>query len=224
MIMVIMFYYNFISMIRGKKRLSKLRQDAFDDIENERKRIANELHDISAFSILKIKENLNKNLNAPIPEIENQLFSSIYDLQNELNLSIENLYPRDLLLHDWQNSIKRLCSGLSQVVNIECNIQVISQLQSQISIQLYRIVQEHLSNIVKHVKPNFIQLFIDEFEAEMFIEFLYPVDSTKMDFKKTSQSGRGKIILEERYKMLDIKFEQGIKGNMKFEKLNFTIK
>ena len=107
MIMVIMFYYNFISMIRGKKRLSKLRQDAFDDIENERKRIANDLHDISAFSILKIKENLNKNLNAPIPEIENQLFSSIYDLQNELNLSIENLYPRDLLLHDWQNSIKR---------------------------------------------------------------------------------------------------------------------
>ena len=90
MIMVIMFYYNFISMIRGKKRLSKLRQDAFDDIENERKRIANDLHDISAFSILKIKENLNKNLNAPIPEIENQLFSSIYDLQNELNLSIKN--------------------------------------------------------------------------------------------------------------------------------------
>lgn len=201
-----------------------MRVNAFDAIELERKRIANELHDISAFSLLKIKQNISKGQHLSVNDLGNELMNSIHLFQDEINFSIENLYPRDLLINDWESSIKNLCQSFDGIVYVECAIQVSAKLENTVAIQFYRIIQEHLTNIVKHAGPSFVQIFIDEIEKEIFVEFLYPKSEARILNKPKVGKGRGKLILNERYLMLNMKHSKSEKSNMQFEKLNFKIK
>jgi len=223
-ITIALFFYDVFSFLNHRKQINKMRVNAFDAIELERKRIANELHDISAFSLLKIKQKISKGQHLTVNDLGNELMNSIHLFQDEINFSIENLYPRDLLINDWVSSIKNLCKSFDGIVNVECAIQVSAKLENTVAIQFYRIIQEHLTNIVKHAGPSFVQIFIDEIEKEIFVEFLYPKSEDSILNNRKVGKGRGKLILNERYLMLNMKHSKSEKSNMQFEKLNFKIK
>lgn len=223
-ITIALFFYDIFSFLNHKKQINQMRVNAFDAIELERKRIANELHDISAFSLLKIKQNISKGQHLSVNDLGNELMNSIHLFQDEINFSIENLYPCDLLINDWESSIRSLCQSYLGILNIDCSIHVSTKLEKTIAIQFYRIIQEHITNIIKHAGPSFVQIFIDEIEKEIFVEFLYPKSEASVLNNRKVGKGRGKLILNERYLMLNMKHSKSEKSNMQFEKLNFKIK
>jgi two-component system NarL family sensor kinase len=143
-----------VSIYKKKKQShsESLRQERFtfqllQSTEEERSRIANELHDSVNHELLHIKNNL----------IHGNTIS-VYDIGNVIeevrNIS-RNLHPVVLEKIGLEASIESLCERVSEIglfTTYEINYD--KKLSKSKELQLYRIVQEALNNTLKHGKAN----------------------------------------------------------------------
>ena len=131
----------------------QLKQEQFtfqllQNTEEERNRIANELHDSVNHDLLNIKNKLANNKNVTDTEVE-------HVIEEVRNIS-RNLYPAVLQNLGLQASIESLCERLSEesALFTTCEIDYQKQLRPSQELQLYRIIQEALNNTLKHGKAN----------------------------------------------------------------------
>ena len=128
--------------------------------EMERKRIAQELHDTSL-----------QNLTHTIHEIElaklymehdiiraklelEDISISLKNIIDDIRQTIFNLCPMTLDDLGFNNAIERYLDGIKRQNNfkIVTNIDIISIDDSDAVLNIYRIIQECISNIIKHAK------------------------------------------------------------------------
>lgn len=126
--------------------------------ENERRRIASELHDGLGQQILVIKNraelaqnqvNNPQELSEQLTEIMNSAVSSIQDVRNISHA----LRPIHLEKFGLTDAISDLCSKLQQISKIEWSYHIDDVAQiipKEKEINFYRVVQEAVNNILKH--------------------------------------------------------------------------
>jgi len=145
---------------RSRKRLKQLSAHLIEKLEEEKYRLARELHDGIGQNLLFLKlkiqklEDKLKLIKYKDPEIKNiniLLGSTIQDLKNILY----ELKPRVLEEAGLKSALSLLCNKLIYEGDLKGNIDIVGledRLDSKLEVAVYRIVQEALNNIVKHSK------------------------------------------------------------------------
>ena len=191
----------------SKVKLRELSMHLRDTLEDERQRIARELHDgigqnlhLIRLKLKTIEESQTKNFS----ETDyNVLFNSIESSISELKEIIYNLKPKNLDEVGLGHSLRILTKRISEETGIKGIVDIYGieeRLSKKLELTLYRIVQEAISNIVKHSKA-----------TEFNIQIIYDKDIIKLIISddgigfdpahtnhKSNSSGFGLLNMQER--------------------------
>ncbi len=131
--------------------------------ENERKRIAMELHDGINHDLLSIKNNLILNKALSPSDIDNVITSVRYISRNLYPVLLENIGLR--------SSVESLCSNMTETgIFTTCEIEYENTLGKDEELQLYRIIQEGLQNVVKHANAQACKITIRSDDSSLLLE------------------------------------------------------
>jgi len=146
--------------------------------EQERLRIAQELHDTVAHDILQLSlrtEIMNKEDDTTKRSILcDEVVSGQREIMKRIRNICENLIPPDFQRRRLGDALQTLCYNFQKRTNIECQIKIqkdlpINTLNSDIQLQCFRIVQECLTNIEKHSKAGECSVLVYKEEEGEFI-------------------------------------------------------
>ena len=210
-------------LVSSKNKLLELSNHLQEKLEEERQRIARELHDSVGQNLLYIKlimQNLNYEVRSDnSKKIIDALEKSIVELKRILF----DLKPKILEEAGLNAAISSLCTNISTESGITGDVDFIGEekrLDNKLEICIYRIIQEGLSNIVKHSRArNFNILIVNDFDSIRimisddgigFQEHKYPsnshfglmnirerVDNFKGSFKFESGPNKGSLLIVE---------------------------
>jgi len=127
--------------------------------EQERSRIAHELHDTVAQDILQLSlqtELMNKEADASKRSLLcAEIVSSQREIMKRIRNICENLIPPDFQRRRLGEALQTLCYNFQQRTRIDCQLKIqkdlpVGALDGDVQLQCFRIVQECLNNIEKH--------------------------------------------------------------------------
>ena len=201
---------------RFNKTIRRYKIQKLEEVENERKRIANDLHDFVAGKLITIKSELNESLHSSDdPRVYKSIAQGITDLNkfhDEIRHLVEYIYPKELLSGNIRQSFTRLAEEMSNSqTEVIMDMEFEHQLPKDKTHQLFRLLQEKISNILAYEKPPkiFIGLFENAEESEVMLTLSYNRnDHTTGILKKQRrpQGGRGTAVINERLKILRARF------------------
>jgi signal transduction histidine kinase len=209
--------------------IKRLYQMNFNGVENERKRIANDIHDQIGFSLTQVRNALHEvtalqtNQRA-IAELKNaQLI--IGELHFSLRSLVENIYPKELMVDNWQDSFKALANAMSiGQHHIELDIEIDLELSQKQLHQMFRLSQEMLSNIISHSQAKWVTFQIYNDQKSVFLHFTYRGPNFGIrKLKYLFSHGRGSFVIEERMRLLNAKRELTFENGHNHELIMFNI-
>ncbi len=160
--------------------------------EDERKRIANDLHDVIGHELLTFKHMLGTEFNA--------LSEKVDLLINDLRGISRNLHPIMFEKLGLKVVVEQLIERLQQHEQLLfiCDINYNGSLDSKTELQLYRIIQESLSNCIKHSQTHAVKISIQEVGSQLIIEIMDSGTGFDVQEKMASNSTFGLLSILER--------------------------
>lgn len=147
-----------------KQNAQEYTKQLLDKTEEERKRIASDLHDSVSHELLSLK-NLFQEKN----EITNTKIDAII---NDIRIISRNLHPIMFDKIGLQSSIEQLVERTQSVNDfmVSAEIDYHNSLSTPNELQVYRIIQESLSNIIKYANAIAAKITILDTSDGVFIE------------------------------------------------------
>lgn len=147
-----------IRFIKSKKHLKDSNEFLLYTIhgqEEERSRIARELHDTIAQDLRYCKSLIEKKDEKYKYQISDLLSKSLF----QIRLISYNLAPTDIIKNDFKQSIINLCNYMSDTSSVKIRLSIpnetdFSFLSENDILNLYRIVQESIVNTIKHANAS----------------------------------------------------------------------
>jgi PAS domain S-box-containing protein len=186
-------------------------------IEDERRSLARELHDelgqyVSAIKIFasnisnkakKISPEIEKNADSVI-SAANQIYDGMHSIIKQLRpSSLDNLGLAETLkdtVNTWQKQYPNLTIHLTISGDL-------SHLNETLNINIYRIIQEAMNNVLKHSKAKVIEISL-VLNKKRFLELNFNDDGQGMDLKKVDQTKNFGILgMQERIQSLNGSFK-----------------
>lgn len=178
--------------------------------EDERKKISMELHDGICQSLIATKLQLQL-LMRKFPQNDNPFLSALCRVVNELDLIIQetrglsfNLSPVLLDRMDLSMAIRTYIDKVRILsdIKIYCDLQPLNVSDVKIAQHLYRIMQEAVTNVVRHANATELTVILKQ-EKNMII---LCIEDNGLGFDlykiKTQNKGIGLLSMKERVKML----------------------
>jgi signal transduction histidine kinase len=174
--------------------------------ENERKRIATDLHDGIAQSLAMLKFSIEGSIEKLHTENKSAALGMLRGAADQIKGTVEdirriswNLTPT--MLDDWglQAAIERLCEDIDSHyadLKIECSM-CLDELCLEhkdtphvVSIAIYRVVQESLNNAIKHAGASLISVAVEELDDGISLT----VSDDGMGFQSEEGSDQGAVM------------------------------
>ncbi|HEY1038830.1 MAG TPA: sensor histidine kinase, partial [Bacteroidia bacterium] len=146
--------------------------------EKERRRIAQDLHDGVGQILSAAKLNLSGLESKLKPENDEQkaLLANALDLVNdsvkEVRTVSHNMMPNTLIKLGLASAVREFITKIGTVPNLKIDLQILGmeeRLENTIETVLYRVIQEVVSNIIKHAKANVISMQLIRHEDDLTI-------------------------------------------------------
>ena len=186
-----------------QSQLRKQLQDQFSiDLiqsqENERKRIARELHDSVSQQLTLIKRKAQNNAQTEISELTNSTLEEVRHISR-------GLFPPLLKQLGLTESIEQLALDIDENNDIFVSTDITNidaQFSEEESLHFYRFVQECMTNILKHAKAKALSIVIEQQKRSILVEIKdngkgFDVSQAKL------KNSLGLKTLEERVKILN---------------------
>ncbi len=167
----------------NKQRINKLLNDQelksayamLTGQEKAHKRIAQELHDNLGSILATLNMFADSLQNKKDPDAQKQLASRISDVArqaNETTRQISHSLDSGVLKHfGLEIAIKELMEALNESgsIAIESHVQITDQLDSELSMNIYRILQELVNNTLKHARASKITLDLNQIKGHLSV-------------------------------------------------------
>lgn len=189
-----------------QQQIDKL-QAVLDGEENERARIGRQLHDdvMVSFSIAKI------NLAALPNEYPAIKTSSVFEnLSRQLNQTgvkirqtAHNLMPDALLTEGLLFAISYFCNGINKSGDLQVRFQhygTLPDLPIETQVNLYRIIQELVQNVVKHAHAS--EVLVQLYSREEAISITVDDDGTGIADPEKAEAGLGLKSIRSRLRVM----------------------
>lgn len=206
--------YFVITMIKHQRRNNALYRAKItaeiSTLENERKRIAGDLHDELGPILSAVKLHLNHlqlegEENKKIIEFSNKHINEIINKIREISYNLlPNTLIRNGLLRAIEEYIERLKAAHPLVVQLHCEGSFMLTKDKEINV--YRMIQEIVHNTIKHAKASL--LFI-EFKVKQNVLYLTIADNGKgfnYEEKLKENTGLGLLNLQSRAEVINANF------------------
>jgi two-component system NarL family sensor kinase len=216
----VFFYIKYTRRIKEEQQLFS--QQLISNIEEERKRIARDLHDDIGQSLSFIKSKIvnEKSKNSEL----------ILSLEKELGAVIEQtreishgLYPSSLEKIGLARSVAALMTAVQNSTNLECSFDIadeVQQLSILVQTHLFRILQECVNNTLKHSNASGLKISIEKKGNEFTLTYQ---DNGKSAKNKKKMDGIGLLSIKERANIIGAMIhanditEKGFKLVLKFK-------
>ncbi|MBS1637459.1 MAG: hypothetical protein JST26_16205 [Bacteroidetes bacterium] len=214
-----------ITWLRYSKKLRE-KQEQFSrqliqNVEEERSRISQDLHDDIGQSLSIIRSKVSKSFTGKDidPDLDSEL-SRVIEQTREMS---HRLYPSYLEKIGLIRSVARLVESIQSATTIECSFdidEVVEQLPVNVKTHLYRIIQECTNNTIKHSGATALKISILHKQDEFHL--IYQDNGHGLSGKEKSE-GMGMLSIRERAKIingivyLDDKVQKGLKLIVKFK-------
>ena len=202
---VLIYLYRSREFVRRKQKLQKVfSQKLLLKQENERTRLARELHDGVGQQLTLIKKKTQQNKQAQLTELTHQVLEEVRAISR-------GLYPPMLDKLGLTSAINQLIYDLDSDTNLFVTQEIANIdecLQREQNVNLYRFVQESLTNIIKHSEATSVFITVKLKESTIFIIIEDNGKGFNSADLKTSKS-LGLKTLRERVKIL--------RGNIQIE-------
>lgn len=149
-----------------------------DAEEKERRRIAQDLHDgvgqiLSAakLNLSSLQSKLHLKNSDEKEAMENAL-CLIDDSVKEVRAVSHNMMPNTLIKHGLGSAVKEFITKIGNLPNLKIDVEIVGldrRIDEQTETVLYRVIQEIVSNIIKHSKANAINLQLIRHEEEITV-------------------------------------------------------
>lgn len=203
-------------LVESRRQLKELSKHLQNKLEEERQRIARELHDGIGQNLLLLKlrlqaiEEKSAGGYTDYPELIETLESSIKDLKQILY----DLKPRILEEMGLKPALAALCEKISKESGINGSIDFIGndeRFDNNLEVVFYRITQEAMNNIVKHSKAS--DFNIQLINQNNFLRLMISDDGIGFD-QSLNKNGMGLINMKERI--------ESFRGNLKIDSAEGT--
>jgi signal transduction histidine kinase len=167
-----------IAMEETAQELTQLTVRLFNIQDEERRRIARELHDGTAQNLFAISINLQK-LGQLIPPDDPEIAQLVGESQSLVEQSLTEIRTLSYLLHPPLLDQAGLVSALQWYVEgftrrsgifIDLHTQPIGRLPSDVEMALFRVVQEALSNVRRHSESETASIRLEHKHSEIVLE------------------------------------------------------
>jgi PAS domain S-box-containing protein len=196
----------------GRERLQQLSRHLVEIQENERKYIARELHDETSQSLTSLKLGLqlieqkaagHKGLLEQVKKLQllaDETLESLHHLAVNLRpASLDHLALADALTGLIESTRQR--SGLTAHFKVMGSLQQDAFLNEELETSIYRIVQESLTNVVRHAHAEHVDVILDWQRDKIVI--IIEDDGVGIEMEKAREAGHlGLIGMQERAEML----------------------
>lgn len=206
-----------IVWLRSDRMKKQIQLQAMEDLEHERQRIAHDLHDASGARFFAIKERITELLNyGEISEIvsrASQIQKELQDLQIEIAQLTQTIYPKELEAFGLIKSIEHLVMMMADAkrkVHFQATFGDVSLGEKEV--QVYRIMQELIANIVQHNQVKELKVSMDLLNQHLVISIHYHIctDSSQASFLPDPSSsiamenlkGRGTYTIKQRLALI----------------------
>jgi signal transduction histidine kinase len=203
-----------IERVRRERLRTRLLEKVITVQEEERKRIARELHDETGQALTSLKVRLQMmSQQCPVPELKPQ----IKDFQRLVSKTLEDVHNLALELRPSALDDLGLAAALERYVNecrqnypLEIDLAIYGleheRLPSTVETALYRIVQEGLTNVARHAKANTASILIERRNG--CVRAIIEDDGVGFDMHKVESASHrlGLYGMRERAELLDGKF------------------
>lgn len=210
-----------VSIIRYHRRYVQLQKERFlAEItmqENERRRIANDLHDSIGPMLSSVKLNINSievkdDADNLIVEKAGRHLDEI--IKNMRQISY-NLLPNTLERKGLLEALREFTDNINETKQLNIKLQVVHELEvaKEKQIHLFRIIQEIIHNTIKHAKAKTLQIGIGQEHQHVLILTIDDGLGFDVDKTKGSSTGLGLKSLETRTEILNGKLVLESKPN-----------
>ena len=158
LILLLALVYRINSGLREKEKLNKnFTQKLLLNTEKEQNRLANELHDGLGQELLLLKNGLLAEHNEPRAQMVAEIIESVRGMAREL-------YPALLEVVGLKNAIENQLNKIDQTedIFISSNIEFNGKLEKTTELQVFRIFQEAMSNVLKYSKATSVYVGLFE--------------------------------------------------------------
>jgi len=191
----------------------QLIQSEIETLERERSRIAKDLHDSVGTNILATKLSVSRLLKKhqdPEREIVEEQFQ---DTMQEIKEIIYNLSPPGLERYGLATGVKNYIERISTSTPVQFNVDVFGEelVNTNLSVPLFRILQELVTNSLKHSNATHISIHLNSFDDLYNIVY----EDSGIGFSMgENHKGLGLHSIESRVKAIEgkIRFESGTFG------------
>ncbi|MDE0534933.1 tetratricopeptide repeat-containing sensor histidine kinase [Tenacibaculum sp. L6] len=183
-----------------KNQELKLVKASLEGQNNERQRIARELHDSIGGNLATIKLQLSNDIK---PEKEN-LIQQVDDTYNQVRELSHNLMPKKFKDSAFTSIVSEYIDNVKNLSNEEITLQIhpkeeIDKIEENLKVELYKIIQELLTNALKHAKAAQIDIQLSVFNNS--VKLLFEDDGVGFDQEKVKY-GLGFQNLKDRLKII----------------------
>ena len=212
-----------VSQLRqmAEKALSSVNRGLIDAEERERARIARELHDDIGQRVALLQVNVEQlRIGVPNPSVEvlttiDEFLKQIEELSTDIQGLAHSLHSPKLKYLGLVKTMKSFCQEFGQQQNVEIdfrNHDLPSPLPLDVSVSLFRVLQEALQNSAKHSGVR--QIDVELFEASNAIHLI--VRDLGLGFDpEAAMKGRGLGLVSMQERMKLVKGEFSIDSQLK---------
>jgi PAS domain S-box-containing protein len=203
---IVIYTYDISRQINAEERLKLMSLQLFTNQEDERRRIAQDLHDDIGQSmtalILHLKA-IQSDIVSGRREASDQIQETIRiveDMMRHIRQVLHELRPPSFGTTPFVKVLEGLCSSMSLFTGLRVDFSSQEQLppmSNTQSITLYRLVQEGINNVVKHAKAESIWINLEYVDGEVSISL--EDDGQGFDISHGSNYGIGLDGLRERF-------------------------